>query len=265
MNKARPADVTNEVTRRVWLLRLGEMVILAGVSGFVPECSTHLLCATGEYAALPPGLYTPSGDDLVHALAHKHAPPPGAETDYVQPSSSPFQPLFFSEEEFRIVTRLVEIILGTVETPALSQTTQWLDLWFYSAEGVRAAARNLDPSHRVLAIAFYGEEAVRDLETADSAAVARDGIAALRYLCVTEHGSGFLELSAQQQEELARLIHTTAPHSPLRKFFEVIRGEAIRGYYTSAEALKELDYKGNSYYPNCPGCERMHRRTAGHK
>jgi hypothetical protein len=263
-----PWDMSDEVTRRQWLLRLGEMIVLAGISGLVPEISTHLHSVEEEYAGLPPGLYAPSGDNLVHALAsvHRHsAPPPGTETDYVQPSSSPFQPLFFSNEEFRIVTRLAEIILGTVEAPALSQTTQWLDLWFLSAKGVREAARNLDPLHRALAIAFYGEKPVRDLETADSAAVARDGIAAFSHLSEKEHGCGFLELSAAQQEELARSIGTTEPHNPLRKFFEVIRREAIRGYYTSAEGLQELNYKGNSYYPYCPGCELIHGRDAARK
>jgi hypothetical protein len=253
--------MTNEVTRRQWLLRLGEMGVLAGISGLVPEISADLFSAAEEHAELPPGLYLPSADDLVHALAsaHKHsAPPPGSETDYVQPGSSSFEPLFFSPQEFRIVTRLVEIVLGAVEAPALSQTTAWVDLWFHSAEGVRSAARNLDPQHRVLAVAFYGEEPVRELETRDHAAVARDGLAVLSDLSVKKHGSGFLELSASQQQELVRELGTTKQHDPLGKFFEVIRAEAIRGYYTSAEGLKELDYKGNSYYPTCPGCERTH-------
>lgn len=268
MKKPNDSDATNELTRRQWLLRLGEVGVLAGISGLVPEISTDLFSAAEEHAELPPGLYLPSADDLVHALAsaHKHsAPPPGSETDYVQPGLSPFHPLFFSEQEFRIVTRLVEIILGNVETPALSQTTAWIDLRFHSAEGVRAAARNLDPQHRVLAVAFYSEQSVHDLETRDQAAVAHDGITALSDLSVKKHRIGFLELSAAQQEELIREFATTEPHSPSGKFFEVIRAQAIRGYYTSAEGLKELDYKGNSYYATCPGCERIHGPGVGQK
>jgi hypothetical protein len=42
----------------------------------------------------------------------------------------------------------------------------------------------------------------------------------------------------------------------LRKFFETTRTEIARGYYTSAQGLKELDYKGNWYYAACPGCEK---------
>jgi len=48
---------------------------------------------------------------------------------------------------------------------------------------------------------------------------------------------------------------STRKDSSLQKFLELIRNEAIRGYYTSAAGLKELDYKGNTYYPYCPGCE----------
>jgi hypothetical protein len=84
--------------------------------------------------------------------------------------------------------------------------------------------------------------------------VSRAGIAALHELSVEGYGRGFLELTEPQQAELVGSTGTAKPDSPLRKFFEVMRSEAIRGYYTSEEGLKELDYKGNSYYPDCPGC-----------
>jgi hypothetical protein len=41
----------------------------------------------------------------------------------------------------------------------------------------------------------------------------------------------------------------------MRKFFEITRAQAVRGYYTSAAGLEELDYKGNAYYGDSPGCE----------
>src|SRR3984885_4904892 len=183
-----PAD---ELSRRQWLLRLGEMVVLAGVSGLVPESAAALLGAgqggSPAAAALPPGLYDASPEHLVHALSSggkKWFPPPGSETDYVQPNSLPFQPQFFSVEEFRVVTRFVEILLGDVDATALSQATLWFDLWLHSAAGVRAAAQQLDPLHRLLAVAVNGEESVRALETADPQSVARAGLAALHALSV---------------------------------------------------------------------------------
>jgi hypothetical protein len=254
-----PAD---DLSRRQWLLRLGEMVVLAGVSGLVPESAAALLgagqAASGAAVALPPGLYNASAEHLVHALSsggNKWSPPPGSETDYVEPNSSPFQPQFFSVEEFRVVTRFVEILLGNGDTAALSQATEWFDQWLYSAAGVRAAAQHLDPLHRLLAVAVNGEESVRDLETGDPQSVARAGLAALHALSLQAHGQEFLQLTASQQADLLASSGTDQPGNPLRKFFEITRAQAVRGYYTSAAGLKELDYKGNTYYGDAPGCE----------
>ena len=260
-NEQRPEATSDEITRRQWILRLGEAVALAGFSGLAPEIAAGLLSGEMQYADLPPGLYLPSADALVHALkgAHKQlAPPLGTETDYVQPSAIPFQPRFFSGEEFAIISRLAKIILGEVDPAALSQATQWIDLWLYSAADVREAARQLDPLHRVLAVSYYGESAVHDLETADPQAVAREGISSLRKRSDEKYGRGFLELDSQEQMNVISSVRTSEPESVVRKFFELIRSEAIRGYFTSAEGISELNYKGNSYLPYCPGCHGTH-------
>jgi hypothetical protein len=44
--------------------------------------------------------------------------------------------------------------------------------------------------------------------------------------------------------------------SALRRFYDLVHREAIRGYYTTRVGLRELDYKGNAYYAECPGCEK---------
>jgi len=248
----------DDLSRRQWLLRLGEMVVLAGVSGLVPECAAALL-ATREDAsqtALPPGLYDASSEHLVHVLSKRGdwSPPLGSETEYVQPNSLPFQPKFFSVEEFRILTRFVEILLGNADATGLSQATQWFDQWLYSAAGVRVAAQQLDPLHRLLAVAVNGEESVRDLETADPQSGARAGLAALRDLSLQAHGQEFLQLTASQQIDLLTSFGTEHPGNSLRQFFELTRAQAVRGYYTSAAGLKELDYKGNAYHGDGPGC-----------
>jgi hypothetical protein len=251
----------NDPTRRQWILRLGEMVVLAGVSGLVPESAFALLTQEPDQpnlTALPPGLYDPSQDHLVHALGSagkKWSPPLGSETDYVAPTTLPFQPQFFSAEDFRVITRFVEIVLGPTDPAAQAQAAQWLDLWLYSAKGIREAARHLDPLHRALAVAVNGEDSVRDLETADPQSTARAGLAALRDLSVQKHNHEFLALTADQQQALLTSAFTTKSDTPLRKFFDLARAEAIRGYYTSAAGLKELDYKGNAYYTESPGCE----------
>jgi hypothetical protein len=125
----------------------------------------------------------------------------------------------------------------------------------YSAAGVRAAAQHLDPLHRLLAVAVNGEESVRDLETADPQSVARVGLAALYTRSLQAHGQEFLQLTPLQQIDLLTSAGTAQPGNPLRTFFEIARAQAIRGYYTSAAGLEELDYKGNAYYGDSPGCE----------
>ncbi len=257
-----PTSPADDLSRRQWLLRLGEMVVLAGVSGLVPESAAALLgaqqLASTAPAPLPPGLYTPSPEHLVRALSSggkMWSPPPGSETDYVQPNSLPFQPQFFSVEEFRVVTRFVEILLGKVDATALSQATQWFDQWLYSAAGVRAAGQHLDPLHRRLAVAVNGEESLRDLETAYPQSVARAGLTALHARSLQIHGQEFLQLTASQQVDLLTSAGSTEPGNPLRKFFEITRAQAVRGYYTSVAGLEELDYKGNAYYGDSPGCK----------
>jgi hypothetical protein len=253
-------DPADHLTRRQWILQLGEFVAIAGVSGLVPEMGASLARQAGEEKAitLPPGLYRSSQDHLRHALSSggkSWMPPAGSETEYAPPSSLAYEPRFFPLEDFRIVVRLVEVLLGKVEPSASSQAAQWFDLWLFSAPAVRAAAQQLDPMHRVLASAFYGESAVRELQTAQPDAVARVGIGALRDLSSRLYGRDFLELTEAEQFELLRTAAKADPESSVHKFFELIRSEAIRGYYTSAEGLEELDYRGNAYYGQCPECE----------
>ena len=262
MSERFSAESADEITRRQWLLRLGEMVVFAGVSGLVPESVSEQFVAGQQSQpqaadGLPPGLYAPSADDLVHVLQRadkNYVTPPGSETEYALPAAEPYQVQFFSEQELRIVRRLVEIVLGKVDPSAFSETTRWLDLWFQSAAGVLDAAQHLDSLHRALAVAYYGETCVHELETSNPQIVAREGIAALHALSLNGHGRGFLELTESEQIELVASLAPAQLDNPLHRFFRVVRNEAIRGYYTSAEGLKELDYRGNAYYGECPGC-----------
>ena len=252
-------EVSVDLTRRQWLLKLSQLVAVAGFSGVVPELAPALPGAEGqETRALPPGLYYPSQEHLSHALGDlgsRHSIPSGSETDYLKPSSLPFCPQFFSAEEFPVATRFAEILLGKVDSEALAQSVQWLDSYLYCAAGVRQAALKLDPLHRALATAYYGESAVRELETKDPQTDVRAGIAALEQLSLEQFGQEFLRIDPSQQTKIITTISVAQPDSSLRRFFETTRAEIVRGYYTSAEGLKELDYKGNWYYAACPGCE----------
>lgn len=260
MNKPLPPEVADLISRRRWLLQLGETVALVGFSGVVPPAVAGSLAPTQEPEAntvLPPGLYLPSVDHLAHALElskESSVTRPGSETEYAQLTTGPYQPQFFSQPEFQIVTRLVRIILGEVDPNALSQAAQWVDFWLYSAAGILQAARHLDPLHRSLAVAYYREAVVKDLETSDPQVIARQGMSALNELSMRRYGNGFLEISESSQAKLIDFIKAAETTDPLRKFFELIGRETILGYYTSAQGIKELNYKGNTYHGQCPGC-----------
>jgi hypothetical protein len=252
-----PDDSDDDLTRRAWLLRLGELTALAGVAGLPDLAGAMTLTVQEEAAGLPPGLYEPSGEHLSHVLGARDAPlvPRGAETDFAVPRRGPFQPLFFSHHELDVVTRLVGVLLGSVDARALSDAIAWLDLRLQSDSGVRHAARTLEPSHRALAVAHYGEARVVELETVDSQAILRTGLQLLDQQSRERFGHDFLWLAATAQTDLVREISRTPPDSPLGRCYLFLRREAIRGYFTSQAGLIELDYKGNATYGVCPGCE----------
>jgi Gluconate 2-dehydrogenase subunit 3 len=254
-----PDDDDDDLTRRAWLLLLGEVTALAGVAGLVPDVlSAMTLNVQDATAGLPPGLYEPSVEHLSHVLAARQVPlvPTGAETDFAVSRQGPFRPLFFSQHELDVVTRLVEILLGNVDARALSETIAWLDLRLHSDAGIRRAARTLDPLHRALAVAYYGQARVTEQETVDWQSIVRTGVNLLEQQAQQRSGGEFLRVEGPAQTDLVREISRLPPESPLGRCFLFLRREAIRGYFTSQAGLTELDYKGNAFYGACPGCDR---------
>ena len=260
MNPQKPRGEI-DLTRRNWILMLGGVTALAGASGMAPELAIALAASEEQQnAGLPPGLFYPSQEHLSHAfddVGGMHIIPPGSETEYVRRSSGPFHPQFFSDVELKVITRIIEILLGHVDADALKQTVAWLDLYLHSVAAVREAALNLDPLHRALAVAYQGETAVRELETAAPDRAVRYGIADLQRLSIEQYGHGFLSIDESQAKNLVSSMSTEKSDSTLQRFYEATKTETVRGYYTSAEGLKELDYKGNRYYVKCPGCEQI--------
>jgi hypothetical protein len=253
-----PERSDEEPTRREWLLRLGGLTALAGVAGLVPDAVDVLSVAQAGPTGLPPGLYEPSSEHLNHVLSARDAPvvPRGTETDYVTARTGPFRPRFFSASELRTVTRVVEIVLGSVDPRALSEAIDWLDLRLHEDAAVRQAARALDPLHRALAIAYSGEARVIELETSDAQALVRAGLQQLDARSRQQSGKDFLQLAGNEQVNLLLEISRAPQQTPLGQAFSWLRRETIRGYFTSQAGLKELDYKGNAFHGTCPGCNR---------
>lgn len=228
----------NDVSRRHLLL-----VTLA--AGFANKSQ-----ASTNASELPPGLYEPSTDHLGHALASTtpfRVFPPGCPTDYVSPAIGPFKPLFFSESDFAIIRRVVQLLLD--DESAAQVVAAWIDLQVSSAAEVREAALHLDPLHRALAVAYLGSSHVIEVETSDPATICREG---LEWIANT--AEGFLSLDRERQLALLHSIETRS-QGPGTQFWAFLKTEAIRGFYTSQAGLKELDFKGNAFYARSPGCD----------
>lgn len=261
------------LSRRDWLLNFGSAVILPGFAGMpgILRQTEHAFTT-----ALPPGLYTPSMDHVTLALNHdgRFFPvPPGAETQFVRPRLEPFLPQAFSSEEFTVIRRLVELILGedlkTAPTqPAAGapevlydEVAEWIDLVVFSGPGVRAAALNLTPEQRALAVAYFTtEEPVHELETFEPERICKEGLAWLQQETERRSFKTFLTAPPAMQLELVSSISDSRRDPAVgdtgTRFFDFLKAEAIRGYYTSQLGLKELNYTGNSFYGQSPGCGR---------
>ena len=259
--KASPARP--DITRREWLLRLGGTAILIGFEG------SPVASEPGPGAArpdqLPPGLYYPSLDHMTHVLESdgRFFPvPTGSETDFVRSRNGPFQPQFFSAPDFAAVKRLVELFLGESGgseevASTIEEICEWIDLEVYSSAAVRDAARNLSAQHRALAVAFFGEHEVTALETRDPQKIWREGLEWVSAESNRRCGRAFLEAAPASQAELLKsLSDRRGDDDAGARLFVLLKDQVARGFYTSKRGLKELDYKGNAFYAECPGCGR---------
>jgi hypothetical protein len=218
-----------ELSRRRWLLRLGETVVLSGFSGIDLKAA--------DTAALPPGLYGPSLNHLAHVMKANSEPPPG-----------PYTPQFFSEDDFKAIGHLTGLMLGeNASTRPVPEICEWIDLLVSRSADLQRLARSLPPPQHRLASDFFGEHSVTQLEHADVQPLCRKGLEQLR-------GQSFFSLP--EAEQVARLTQMEKDRDP---FVLWMKARVIEGFYTSREGLKELDYKGNSFYAESPGCNHQNQ------
>ncbi len=215
----------DEFTRRGWILRLGGAAALSGIRGTGLEAAEH--------PQLPPGLYEPSLQHLAHSLKAAAAPSP-----------EPRLPRYFGEEDSALLGSLVARILGEGSSdPTVLEIAGWIDMMVGRSEEIRTAARSLSPAHRRLAVDYYGEDTVRELESENPEAMCREGLAALKR-------AGFETLESTAQ--LAHLVNLENANDP---FMIWMKRRTLDGFYTSRQGLQELDYKGNAFYAQSPGCD----------
>jgi gluconate 2-dehydrogenase gamma chain len=86
------------------------------------------------------------------------------------------------------------------------------------------------------------------------------GLIVLDATCKERHGKPYLEISPDQQKEILDLIafRKGAERDPSLRtgvnFFEFLRNLTLDGYFTSEIGIKYLQYVGNDYLPEFPGC-----------
>jgi hypothetical protein len=218
-------------TRR-WFLEVGAGVVLTGFHGTAPAEGT-----------LPPGLYLPSVDHLGHALRRSGENPLAG-----------YRLQFFTPDEDRLLRRVLMVLLGDVPNrdQVIAGIVNWIDLTVQDSAAVRAAALALSPMHLAVARAYSGAAAVEQLRTFDAQRVCREGLAALSASPGVDSDAGLaaaLRTAGDERPDRARDDAAT-------RFFAYVKAQAIHGYYTSPQGLRELDYKGNAFYTDSPGCDR---------
>jgi hypothetical protein len=217
----------DEVTRRSWILRLGGATVLTGLSGALDAA---------DKPPLPPGLYQPSRDHLAHSLKAGTEPMP-----------DPLPQRYFASEDFSLIQELVGLMLGEEPAaPPVPEIAIWMDLIVGRSDSVRSAARSLTPAHRRLAVDFYGEDTMRELESEEPQAICRAGLAALKR-------TSFRNLSTDAR--MAQLVELENAGDPFTAWF---KRRVLDGFYTSRQGLQELDYKGNAFWAESPGCGHEH-------
>lgn len=262
------------LSRREWLIDLGKAAALAGIAGTplgAEGLAGNPASETGQ-ETLPLGLYRPSSEHLGHALGNDmrfHPIPPGCEVDFIRPPKGPFEPQFFSRDEYKVIRRLTALVLGESDGSSgesahptdgniVDEVAEWIDLHTYSFGGVRAAAARLTPEQAALANAYDGAPLLDRLKTTDPQKTYRAGLAWMASESNRRHGRGFIDLHEEQQTAILDLISdartSSGAASDGTRFFRQLKNDMISGFYTSRTGLKELDDKANRFYAESPGC-----------
>jgi hypothetical protein len=139
---------------------------------------------------------------------------------FAAPAAGPYRPRFFEDADLRLVATVASRIIPSDETPGAreARVEEWIDFFTAASEDARQT--------------LY-----------------RGGLARLEGLCREHHGKGFLALEGRLQDEALTSLAQSSP-----EFFEAIKGDTIVGFYTSEIGLRELNWGGQMFHSECPGC-----------
>ena len=164
--------------------------------------------------------YPHAGDELYGQTAaeHHHETAPAAPM--------PVKPVFFSETEFRVISRIADLIIPATDTP-----------------GAAGAG-----------VPIYIDTVIA--KNKGQQKLAKDG---LEWLA----GKNFMDLNEAGQLAVLEPLCEAADAGKLKErpveFFHMLKNLTADGYYTSETGLmKELGYKGNTAMAEFPGCTHEH-------
>ena len=167
----------------------------------------------------------------------------------------PYEPLFFSADQFRMVDQLSEMIIPANDTPGAKEAgvAEFID--FMVANKVWVTGR--DEYQSLGGGRNSPQETIRIGGEIQEQFVL--GLAWLNARSKSESGHEFMDCSADQQNGLLEELAYRAKYKPNteigREFFQLMRDYTVIGYYTTKVGLESLGYAGlRTVWPKMPGC-----------
>lgn len=160
----------------------------------------------------------------------------------------PYKTLFFSEPQYRLISRLAEMIIPSDDGAGAREAgaSEFID--FMVAKRVPVVSR------REIRCT---EDAIEEGNATQNRFV--DGIGWLNARSISEFGHEFLNAAPEQQTALLEELAYRSKYKPGtedgREFFNLVRDYTVAGFYTSRLGLQALGYPGlRTVWPSMPGC-----------
>jgi hypothetical protein len=173
---------------------------------------------------------------------------PQNHSESIPPKSEQYKPLFFSDEHYRMVEQIVELIIPEDDTPGARKAgvAEFIDFMV---------------ANRVPVITSREVRSTQDAIQIGNDAQSRflGGLDWINARCRSEFGHGFMDCSSEQQNSLLEEIAYKSKFKPAtesgREFFHMMRDYTVVGYYTTKIGLESLGYPGlRTNWPKMPGC-----------
>ena len=171
-------------------------------------------------------------------------------------ASGPYQPLFFSPQQYRMIEHLAEMIIPEDDTPGAKTAgvAEFIDFMVANRVPV-SGSRDVRSTQDAIEM---GEDAQNRFLS---------GLGWMNARSKSEFGHEFMDCTPQQQNGLLEELAYKAKFKPTtesgRAFFQFMRDYTVVGYYTTKVGLESIGYPGlRSVWPKMPGCS--HRDDPEH-